>query len=52
VDAEGGLHGAIFELKKGHGEGLRNELLAKGAQVTNAEDEPTKQTAEVSSENK
>ena len=49
VDAEGGLHGAIFELKKGQAEGLRNELLAKGAQVGK---EPTKQTAEVSSENR
>jgi hypothetical protein len=52
VDAEGGLHGAIFELKKGQAQGLRNELLAKGAQVRNAGNEPTKQTAEASSENK
>ena len=52
VDAEGGLHGAIFELKKGQAEGLRNELLAKGAQVSKAGNEPTKQTAEASSENK
>jgi hypothetical protein len=52
VDAEGGLHGAIFELKKGQAEGLRDELLAKGAQVGKAGNEPTKQTAEVSSENR
>jgi len=52
VDAEGGLHGAIFELKKGQTEGLRNELLAKGALVSNAGNEPTKQTAEASSENR
>jgi len=52
VDAEGGLHGAIFELKEGQAEGLRNELLAKGAQVSNAGNEPTKQTAEASSENR
>ena len=52
VDAEGGLHGAIFELKKGQAEGLRNELLDKGAPVSNAGNEPTKQTAEASSENK
>jgi hypothetical protein len=51
VDAEGGLHGAIFELKNGQAEGLRNELLARGAQVSNARNEPTKQTAEDSSEN-
>jgi hypothetical protein len=52
VDAEGGLHGAIFELKKGQAEGLRNELLAQGASVSNAGNEPTKQTAEASSENR
>jgi hypothetical protein len=52
VDAEGGFHGAIFELKKGQAEGLRNELLAKGAQVSNAANEPTKQTVEASSENR
>jgi hypothetical protein len=52
VDFEGGLHGAIFELKKGQGEGLRNELLAKGAPVSNAGNKPTKQTAEASSEKK
>jgi hypothetical protein len=52
VDAEGGLHGAIFELKKGQAEGLRNELLAKSAQVSNAGNEPRKQTAEASSENR
>lgn len=52
VDAEGGLHGAIFELKKGQAEGLRNELLAKGAHVSHAGYQPTKQTAEASSENR
>jgi hypothetical protein len=52
VDAEGGFHGAIFELKKGQAEGLRNELLAKGAQVSNAANEPTKHTVEASSENR
>jgi hypothetical protein len=52
VDTEGGLHGAIFELKKGQAEGFRNELLAKAAQVSNAGNEPRKQTAEASSENR
>lgn len=52
VDAEGGLHGAIFELKKGQAEGLRSELFTRGAQVSNAGNEPTKQTAEASSENR
>jgi hypothetical protein len=48
LDADGGLHGAIFELKKGQAETFRNELLARGAQVS----EPTKQIAEAASENK
>jgi len=39
-------------LTKGQAEGLRNHLLAKGAQVSNAGNEPTKQTAEASSENR
>ena len=38
--------------RKGQAEGLRNELLDKGAPVSNAGNEPTKQTAEASSENK
>jgi hypothetical protein len=48
VDPEGGLHGAIFELQRGQAESLRNELVSKGAQVSNI----TKQAAEVSNENK
>jgi opacity protein-like surface antigen len=52
VDANGGVHGAIFQINKGQGEVLRNELVAKGAHVTNNTDEPTKpRAAEVSSEN-
>lgn len=52
VDANGGVHGAIFELNKGQGEVLRNELVARGAHVSNNNDESTKQrAAEVSSEN-
>jgi len=50
-DAQGGVHGAIFQLNKGQGETLRDDLLAKGARVTNGDN--TKQSAaEVSSENK
>src|SRR5271169_2024928 len=30
ADANGGVHGAIFQLQKGQGEVLRNELVAKG----------------------
>jgi len=54
VDGNGGLHGAIFQLGKGQGEILRNELVAEGAHVTNHEDHSTKQhaAAEVSSENR
>jgi len=37
VDAEGGFHGAIFELKKGQADALRHELVAKGARVINTE---------------
>jgi hypothetical protein len=53
VDANGGIHGAIFQLNKGQGEGLKNELVAKGAHVSQTGDQATKQTtAEVPSENK
>ncbi len=53
VDSNGGIHGAIFQLNKGQGEILRNELLAKGAHVSESATGPVKQnTAEVSSESK
>jgi len=53
VDTSGGFHGAIFQLIKGQGAVLRNELVARGAHVSQSEDEATKQsTAEVPSENK
>jgi hypothetical protein len=53
VDANGGIHGAIFQLNKGQGEVLRNELVAKGARVSKTGDEALKQTtAEVPSEKK
>jgi hypothetical protein len=52
VDANGGVHGAIFQLNKGQGEILRNELVAKGVRDSHSEDAATKQsTAEVPSEN-
>jgi hypothetical protein len=31
VDSDGGVHGAIFQVTKGQGELVRNELLARGA---------------------
>jgi len=52
VDRDGGFHGAVFQLPKGEGEILRNELVLAGAHVTNPRDESAKQhAAEVSSEN-
>ena len=33
VDADGGIHGAIFQLKKGQAEIVKNELIAQGATV-------------------
>lgn len=52
VDADGGFHGAIFELNKGQAERFRSELIAKGARVSEKDTEPTKQTAEATSESK
>src|SRR5262249_7052650 len=53
VDANGGVHGAIFQLKKGQGEVLRNELMAKGAHVSHGEDKlPKPDTTEVRNEGK
>ncbi|PYV62561.1 MAG: hypothetical protein DMG97_40080 [Acidobacteria bacterium] len=53
VDSNGGMHGAIFQLNKGQAEALRNELVAKGARVSESANEPVKQSnAEVPSEGK
>ena len=53
VDANGGVHGAIFQLQKGQGLTLRDELVARGAHVRESGDEAAKQsTAEVSSDHK
>jgi hypothetical protein len=53
VDANGGVHGAIFQLQKGQGRTLRDELVARGAHVSQIEGEATKQnTAEVSNDHK
>jgi len=53
VDANGAVHGAIFQLNKGQGEVLKNELVAKGARVSQSNGEPGKQNkAEVSNDNK
>src|SRR5262244_958737 len=42
VDSDGGLHGAIFQLNKGQGEVLRNELVARGAPTSSGRDQSTK----------
>jgi hypothetical protein len=53
VDSDGGVHGAIFQLKKGQGELVTDELLARGVPSSSDEDKPMKQsTAEVRYENK
>jgi len=53
VDANGAVHGAIFQLSTGQGTTLRDELVARGARFSQREDEGTKPSnAEVSSENK
>jgi hypothetical protein len=53
VDGEGGVHGAIFQVAKGQGELVRNELVARGASSSSGEDQPTKQsTSEVAHEDK
>ena len=52
VDGNGGVHGAIFQMKKGQGELMRNELVARGVSSGSGEDEPTKQSIwEVTHEN-
>jgi hypothetical protein len=53
ADANGGVHGAIFQLQKGQADTLRSELVVKGAHVSQSEDAATKQsTTEVSNESK
>jgi len=53
ADRDGGIHGAVFQLNKGKGELIRNELVARGVSATSLEEQPTKQnTAEVTHETK
>jgi len=37
LDPNGGFHGAVFQLDKGQGQVLKDELVAEGAHVTNPE---------------
>jgi hypothetical protein len=51
VDSNGALHGAIFQLEKGQGELVRNELVARGLSSSSGQDQLTKQsTSEVTHE--
>jgi len=43
VDSDGGVHGAIFQVTKGQGELVRNELLARGASSSPGEGRSTNQ---------
>jgi len=53
VDADEGIHGAIFQLTKGQGELVRNELIARGVTINPHQDQLTKESAtEASHENK
>ncbi len=53
VDADGGIHGAIFQLTKGQGELVKNELIAQGATISSRQDQaPKENAAEAEHENK
>jgi hypothetical protein len=45
VDADGGIHGAIFQLAKGQGALVKNELIAQGAAISSRQDQSTKESA-------
>jgi hypothetical protein len=45
VDADGGIHGAIFQLTKGQGELVKNELIAQGATISSRQGQATKENA-------
>jgi hypothetical protein len=51
-DSDGGFHGAIFQVNKGEAQGLKSELEAGGAQVTEAGNQPKRQKQEESRESK
>jgi hypothetical protein len=53
VDADQGIHGAIFQLEKGQGELVKSELIAQGVTVSSHQDQSTKESAtEARHENK
>jgi hypothetical protein len=52
VDGDGGVHGTIFQIDKGQGELVKNELVARGVSSSSGENQATKQsTAEVTHDN-
>ena len=53
VDADGGIHGAIFQLTKGQAETVKNELMAHGVTIRSRQDQSTTESApEARHENK
>jgi hypothetical protein len=53
VDIDGGIHGAIFQLKKAQAEIVKNELMAQGLTINSRQDQSTKESAtEAMHENK
>src|SRR6266404_3876686 len=53
MDADGGIHGAIFQLKKGQAEIVKNELMARGVTISSHHVQSAKQgAAEVGHEDK
>ena len=53
VDTDGGIHGAIFQLTKGQGELVKNELTARGVTITSRQDQSAKESpTEANHENK
>ena len=53
VDADEGIHGAIFQLTKGQAELVKNELIAQGINISSRQDQSTKESStEARHENK
>jgi hypothetical protein len=53
VDADKGIHGAIFQLRKGQAEIVKNELIAHGVSISSRQTQSTKESAtEAKHENK
>jgi hypothetical protein len=44
VDADEGIHGAIFQLAKGQGELVKSELIAQGVIISSGQDQATKKS--------